>query len=318
MRKILGCAALLLCVVMSRAGCAADGGPVVVVTSLLPLYSIGSALAEGTAIDVRTVPDALPGMLQLPRALSRQNAESASQLRGADAVITLTSVWPDDPLFREARAQNIRIVHIDAARSLAKGGSSVMLMATPGSTMPRRIAPASGADSPYVWFSIANGIRMAEIIAADFERLAPADAGRIEKNLGGFSSELLALRAEYDAKFLSLADQPVFSLTERFVYLTNEFGIYIEGYFLEDDVRWESADYDKFSALLADRGIRHVLHHWEPNEAVNAAVTRGGAKLLVLDDEENSKGARPAKPDRRAYQMLLRTSLDVLYRALAG
>ncbi len=292
--------------------------PVVVATSLQPLFSITSALARETAIEVRAAPAALPGMQQLARAFTRQAAAIGGELERADAVVSIASVWPEDPLFREARARNIRVVHIDAARSLARGAASITLIARPVSNVPWRGAKAGQGDSPWAWFSPSNAIRMAEIIAADIKRLAPEDEARIEANLVAFTREIQALRAEYDAKFLTLDNPAIFALTDHFVYLTNEFGLFIEGYLVEDDVLWSPADFDGLAQFIEERGVRQVLHHWQPAEPVAAAITKAGASLLVLDDGENSNGAPAAKPDARLYQTILRADLEALFRALGG
>ena len=198
---------------------------------LQALYSIAAALAEGTAITVDPIPGVLPGMAQLPRALARANAATIRQLAAADAIVAISSIWPDDPLFREARARNIWVVGIDAARSLAKEAVNVAVIAQPVTDAPWRPASVASGGSPYAWFGPANGIRMAEIVATDLKRLAPDAAARIEANRAAFAAELQAIRAEYETKLLSVSDTHLYALTDRFVYLTNEFGIEVEGYF---------------------------------------------------------------------------------------
>ena len=180
-----------------------------------------------------------------------------------------------------------------------------------------RSASVASGGSPYAWFGPANGIRMAEIVATDLKRLAPDAAARIEANRAAFAAELQAIRAEYETKLLSVSDPHLYALTDRFVYLTNEFGIEVEGYFLEDDVRWTPDDFAGFSGFLKERGIKHVLHHWQPADPIAAAVAAAGAELLVLDDGENTIAPAAGKPDPRGYQKLLRADLDALYGALS-
>jgi ABC-type Zn uptake system ZnuABC Zn-binding protein ZnuA len=287
----------------------------VVLAGLLPLYAITFALAYGTAIDVRPVPAVLPGLAQLPRALARQNAATSALLQQADAVITVASLWPDDPLFRQARARNIRVVQIDAARSLAQGSASVMVAAQPASNAPWRPAGRAVGSAVHAWFSPANAMRMAEIIGADLQRLAPDDASRIAANQSRFSREMQALQAEFDARFQAIEHPVVFALTDRFIYLTNAFGIDVDGYFLEDDVKWTEADFAGLADHLATQGIRVVVHHWQPDAPVAAAIARGGARLLVLDDGESGAAAQP---DPRSYQAVLRADLEALYQALSA
>ncbi len=313
-RRALAALALLT-LVAGASQAARQPGPVTVVTALQPLYSIATALAQGTAITVKPVPATLPGMGQVTRILARANRTTDQTLEAADVVVAIASIWPEDPLFREARARNIWVVEIDAARPLGKGQASVALIAKPVTDVPWREAETGGGDSPYVWFSPANAIRMAEIVATDFKRLAPDGAAAIETNLAAFTREFLGLKAEYEAKFLKVADPRVLSLTDRFAYLTNEAGVFVDGYFLEDDVRWTDADYAGFTRLLREREITRVLHHWEPSEGIMAAIAAAGAKLVILNDGETEPA--PGAPDPRGYQTMLRANLETLHRGFA-
>ncbi len=294
---------------------------IVVFTSLQPLYSMAFALSKNTSIDVRTVPYNLPGMSQLSRAFTRLNAQAVQDLERADAVISIRSLWPEDPLYREARARNIRVVEIDAGRSLAKGSPSVMVISQPQSFVPWRKAgtPQSQKSSPYAWFSPSNGIRMADLIAADLKRLAPQDAERITANLKEFSSQLQALRAEFETRILEIEDPRLFALSDHFVYLTNEFGIEVSGYFLEEDVLWTPEDRAGLAAMLKAQSIKTILHHWQPSTEIESTILQSGGHLLVLDDGENSNGDSAAvKPDPMAYLTVLRSDLEALVSAFRG
>ena len=126
--------------------------------------------------------------------------------------------------------------------------------------------------------------------------------------------ELYATGVQEDIALL--ADAHLYALTDRFVYLTNEFGVFIDGYFLEDDVRWTPEDFANVTALLKDQGVRRVLHHWQPNDAVAAAVGAAGATLLLVADGENTIAPAAGPPDPDGYIKVLRTDLEALYRAL--
>ncbi len=316
--RALICAAILAASAFLPGASAGAAEPLRVVASLQPLYSIVSALAQGANIEAKAVPAALPGLAQLPRAMARLSAAEADVLGKADAVVSIPSIWPEDPSFREARARNIRIVQVDAARSLAKGAASVMLTQTPVSNVEWRVAAQDRLASPYVWFSLPNAIRMAEIVADDLKRLSPDDAARIETNLKSFTRDMQALRAEFDAKFLQLEDPQVFALTDRFVYLTNDLGLFISGYFLEDDLRWSPDDLAAFSSFLMARGVKRVIHHWRPSDEIVAEIARAGAQLVLLDDGEATSADGSAHPDPTRYQSILRRDLQALHDALSS
>lgn len=289
---------------------------VMVAASIEPLWSIVEALGRGTSIRAVAAPEKLAGMDQLDRAFVRQSAQIASTLAKVDAVVTLSSVWAEDPLYREARAANIRVVQIDASRALSKGSGNIMMMNAAVSDVPWRKAAPSSAISPYVWFSSGNVIRMASIIAADLVRLTPSDEDRINANLSALQREALALRAEYEGRLLEVADQPLFVLTDRFVYLFQEFGIFSEAALLDDDIRWTDQDIAGVQDLLRRRNVRVAVHHWRPDDRIVEAITKGGAELIVLDDGQHSDGSAAAPPRLDAWRLNLQNNLDALHRAL--
>ena len=287
-----------------------------VAAALQPTFSIASALAEGTEIEVRAVPASLPGMGGLDRAFKRPDATTVYGLQWADAVVTIGGVWPEDPLFTQARARNINVIEIDASRSLDVSGESVAQVATPQDSAPwRQPAPAATRGvSPYAWLSPTNGIRMAEIVAADFVRLSPEDEARIVANLAAFATRMQQLQASYEDRLLGAGGARIFALSDHFSYLTGAFGLFVEGSFTEQDVRWNEADFEGFRRVLVDQGITHVIHHWQPSEAIAQAIEAGGARLVVLDDGQ--KGAGAESPDPEGYQKTLRADLDALTQAL--
>jgi ABC-type Zn2+ transport system substrate-binding protein/surface adhesin len=300
--------------VFCLAGIAPASAGETVLAALQPLLSLTAALAEGTSIVVKGVPGAPPGMSRLQRALNRPDAVLDQQMKSASAVISIASVWPDDPLYREARGRNFRIVSIDAARALDKSGASVALVRQPVNTRPWRAEGDGSGTSPYVWLAPSNAIRMADIVTADLARLSPMDEAKLRANHSDVVRDLQALRAEYEKRLVQLDDTRVFALSDHFVYLTNEFGFDVEGYFLEDDVRWTDADLARLTKLLQEQGIKVVIHHWEPSEPIRRAIANGGARLVVLNDGDNPSTAQAGS---NAYRDVMRADLEALCNAIS-
>jgi ABC-type Zn uptake system ZnuABC Zn-binding protein ZnuA len=163
--------------------------------------------------------------------------------------------------------------------------------------------------------SPSNGARTADIVAQDLMRLAPADAPKIEANLVSYRRELLELKREYETKLAELADVTVYALGPGLVYLTTDLGIFVDGYFLKQDINWTDADLESFASYLEENDIRVVIHQWEPSEAIRAAIAKAGAQLVVLDlgDAGIVEDGRLAAD---GYTRLLRANLEALYRAL--
>ena len=313
--KPFGLVAFLAGLATASAGRAQDN-EVLVLTALPATYSISYALAEGTSIRVENVPERGRRMNALPNLLHQRADQFTEQFAEADAVVTMGKLWSEDPLFVAVRSANVRVVDIDATKpwSTTLEGISVALE-------PRQDVPWVEADqnerspSLFFWLSPANGARMAEIIANDFMRLAPEERPVLERNLTNVRRALLDLKLEYELNLAELADVTVFALASEFVYLTTDLGLYVDGYFLKQDIDWVDEDLSNFADYLRTNAIRVVIHKWEPDETIQAAIRDGGAELVVLDplDAGLVEDGRLA-PD--SYLRLLRTNLDTLYQAL--
>jgi ABC-type Zn uptake system ZnuABC Zn-binding protein ZnuA len=292
---------------------AQEEGPLVL-TSLQSTFSLASALAEGTSIRVENAPPGGSRMAGQERALFLENLDEL--FADADAVVTIARVWRADRLYQATRARNILVVPIDAARPWDEEAAPVGLRTEPCSHLAwTQDVQCTDEISPYVWLSISNGVRMAENIAADLERLAPDDAAAIQTNLASLVSELRALKSEYDIRFALLPDARVFSLAGEFEYLFGEMGIFVDGYFTKEDVRWTESDLEGFENYLKRNGGGVVVHKWEPAQPILDAIDRAGAKLVILDpaDPGLQTGDRL---DKDGYLSILRSDLDALLGAL--
>ena len=206
--------------------------------------------------------------------IARRMDSLAPTFAAATAVVTLTNALPGDPLYRFAREANIRIVDIEAAVPWSLDAPGVALADTPSSN----VAWGSDTDAPetavapYFWLSVSNSIRMGDLIARDLEALFPDSAATIGANLEALKRSLLDLRGDYQDRLIESGADVVFALTGDFVYLTNDMGLFVDGYFIKQDVRWTEADLAALTKHLRDNGIKVVLHKWQPSEAIQNAV----------------------------------------------
>jgi len=167
----------------------------------------------------------------------------------------------------------------------------------------------------YFWLSLSNGARMADLIADDLMRLAPSDAERIQQNLAAFRRNLLALKSHYEIQISKLEDTTLFALADEFVYLTTELGIYVDDYFIKQDIHWTSQDIEGFTQYLKTHGVKLVVHKWEPSAEIHAAIIAAGARLLVLRVGD-SPIVENGKIAPQGYQQILESNLESLYQAL--
>jgi ABC-type Zn uptake system ZnuABC Zn-binding protein ZnuA len=310
--------ALMLCWCALPAPAAEAQGPLVL-TGIQATYSLTSALVTGTGIRVQNVPaDGRQLSLQKDYFTRRSEALGA-QFRAAAAVVTLTNALPGDPLFRFARNANIRVVDIEAAIPWSLDAPGVALVDSPASTVAwgRNPDPPEGSTGPYFWLSLSNSIRMADIIASDLVALFPQSAPDIIRNLDVLKRSLLQMRGQYQDRLIDAGGDVVFALSGDFVYLTNDMGLLVDGYFIKQDVRWTASDLAGLTKHLREAKIRVVLHKWTPSEAIQKAVREGGAQLVVLDAGDPGLVVNDVLATD-GLQQILRKDLEAIVSGLKG
>lgn len=272
MRRVTLAALLLL----ATAPAARTAGAETVLAGHPVTAGLAQALTRGTAVTVEAVvPPAIPMGRQHSFLGGRGEARFAEAARKADAVLTLRSVWAEDPLYPLARRANIRLVEIDAARPIDG--------ALPG------IALRDGAAFP--WLGVANAGRMADILATDLRRLYPGSAAAIDANLATVKRGLLALSSKAVRSFAALPDPSVAALSDRFAMLAADFGLDLRKVWTHDDRDWTPERLAELTAVLKAERIPAVLHHRQPAPEIAKAVADGGARLIVLDSLESGPPA---------------------------
>jgi ABC-type Zn uptake system ZnuABC Zn-binding protein ZnuA len=321
MKRGGGVALALLVVLACAPACAQPAAPEAaptVLTGTQAAYSLGVALTSGTPVEVVNVPADGRQFSLLKDYIERRKGALAPTFEAATAAITLTNALPSDPLYRLSRDANIRIVDIEAAVPWSLDRPGVALAASPASnvTWGRDVDVAETATAPYFWLSVSNAIRMGDVIAHDLTALFPDSAARIAANLDDLKRSLLALRGEYQNRLIAGGDDAVFALTGDFVYLTNDLGLYVDGYFIKQDVRWTADDLANLTRHLKERGIKVVIHKWLPSEAIQSAVRAADAELVVLDaGDPGIVVDRALAPD--GLQQVLKNNLESVAAAFA-
>ncbi len=253
--------------------------PVKVLASLPITYGLADVLLKGTDVQLeRAAPANLPGTRQVSYFTGRGASALSTLAQDADAAIGLRSLWPDDPLYRVARRSNIRIVEVDAARPVDGGLPGIAVQ--PG---------ASDGLNSQPWQSSNNLGRMADVVAADLSRLAPGAKTKIDANLAALKQRLLKFSADSEARLAKADNLSVVSLSDHFAYLISSLNLEALSTDARPGAEWTPDALRKLTADLKDNDVGVVLHHRQPSEAVKAAVTAGGAQLLVL----NVDGADP-------------------------
>lgn len=269
---------LALAAILLAAPAAAQSEGPLVLTSVGPVFQAAGVLLDGTGVSVRNVPETPRPLDALPPFFARQRGQFAELFRQAEAVAGIGRIWPPDPLYPAAREANIRVVPIDASQPWSLDFSGVAVAES----------PITGNTAPWFWTAPSNYLRMLDILARDLSALFPEQAPTISANLSGERGYYLNLRADFETRLLEAADPAVYALAEEFVYLFRDLGIFVEGWFVKQDIDWTEEDYRNLTASLRENGTQVVVHKWEPSEEIRAAIAAAGARLVVLDMAETA------------------------------
>lgn len=244
-----------------------------VLTSIAPIFQLTQTLLNNTDIKVANIPERPRSMAAQASLFSRQAERYEQQFKAADAVITIGKIWPQDSLYTTARHANIRIVNIDASKPWSHITSGVAISSS----------PVTGEVSPYFWTSLSNTIRALNIIARDLQALYPDQADTITANLDQEKSYYLGLKASFETLFVNVLDPVIYALSDELTYFTSDLGIFVDDYFIKQDIDWTQEDLSKLTAKLIQSDIKVVLHKWQPSEEIQAAIAAADAQLLVLN-----------------------------------
>lgn len=266
----------LLLATSASAQPAADAPTVLV--SMAPVYELAEPLLAGTGVQLKLLPEEARSMQAQTTLFTRQADRFAEQFKGADAVITIGKLWSADPLYTAAREVNIRVINIDASKPWSHELDGVAVANS----------PATKTVSPYFWLSPANVIRMVDIIGSDLEKLYPDQAATIAANLLRVKNDYVKLKLDFEQRFTTVTDPVIYALTDEFIYLTSDLGVFVDDYFVKQDIDWKPEDYTALTQRLKDSGIKVVLHKWDPSAEIKQAITDGGARLVVLDNLETT------------------------------
>ena len=250
-----------------------------ILVAMAPIYQLTQGLLKDTDLDLQLLPES-PRSMEAQRTVFTRQAENYAEIfQAADVVISIGKIWPGDPFFTTARAFNVRVVNIDASKPWSHELDGIAVADS----------PVSHQLSPYFWLSSSNVIRVLEIVGHDLQQLYPADAATIKQNLAYEKASYVHLKNDFEQRFIEVADPLVFALADEFVYFTSDMGIFVDDYFVKQDIDWTPEDYSKLTTSIKNSGVKVVIHKWQPTAEIQQAITAGGATLVVLDTLETTE-----------------------------
>lgn len=275
----------------------ADDEAIDVLTGLPVTYFLASRLTQNTTFRVTPIFPASVGFDEQPLYLQEQEATLQPLFAQAELVLSLRQFVPQDVLYRWVRRHNPRAVELDAAFPF-----------DPSATAVRLQRDEAGAVLPYLWLSLQNLTRMAEIIAHDLQKWQPQQAETIRANLTTLRQALQALRAETSQQLLQAEAFEVIALGHDFAYLWQEFDLYVA-------VSWPEPLTNTVPAALRSRlqdaSAPVVVQRFEMSPALEAsfrAMQKPPVTFAPLD-------FFPHKPEPEFFFSQLRAQLGKLVQA---
>lgn len=127
------------------------------------------------------------------------------------------------PLLQAAR--NARVLPGSAGYLDLSG--TVPLLGVPDAPVTRAMGDVHAHGNPHYWLNPANGLRLAQAIAARLSALDGAHAAEYQANLTSFEQGLQARMTAWQAALAPLKGKPVIEYHDTFVYLADAFGLVI-------------------------------------------------------------------------------------------
>lgn len=269
-----------------------------VLTSIQSVYSIAQNITKNTDIEVYSIFDSDVSMDYGKSAFDNKDLD-LTVAKNAVAVIDVAKVWENDYLYEYARRQNIKIIEIDASYSFSGDDYSALSL----------LNYKNGERNPYVWMSLQNTIKMADIIAADLTRLFPKNEKVITTNLKKFTEELKDLENNYLRETLNAKSLSVTALTENLDYLFNELNIFA------NHVEFSQMTSENIDEIMKESGSKIIVSDkWLKKEVISEIEKKGG-RFIVLDTF-NIPRELNEKMDPDGYLKGMKENLDKLAKAL--
>jgi len=245
--------------------------PMIVATSIPALQSLAEELLRGTPI---TVVNPFGNELSIEEldGICKQYAEELDALSPrVTAVITMRSVIPSDLLFINMRHRNIRTVEIDCATPLS-----------PILTAVGKLTDDRGETLPFVWLSLSNAIRMAEVLQSDLSALFPKHAKAISANLTDFKLRANAMRNEIVSRFLEIENFSAVVLSNDFDYFLKDIDLFVLGSF-PPEYRWTAQQTEEFGNTISTGEVGLIVNRWETGNPAQAIMKEYGVNTAVLN-----------------------------------
>ena len=287
--------------------------PVLILTGLPATYFISTKLTQNTSFQVRSVFPAGIRMDDQISFLQEQELQLRPLFEQASIIISISKAWASDPLYGYSRRTNPRLVEIDASFPFDPMQAGVALAKRPINVLGKKnnSSVIKSQSSAYIWLSLVNVAKMAEIIAGDLQKWKPEDKKILQRNLATLKQDLFQLQAEFDQKFLEIEKLETITLAEEFIYLFLSTDIALQAYLGKEELRWNTLDFQQLQGQLQTTEVPVVVHKWLPNTKIIQLIQKHGAHLVPLETME----AMPPQSSEFNFLTIMRDNLQALHLA---
>ncbi len=242
----------------------------IVITALPALESILNALTENSTIEVvYPVPDDI-SLAEHDQYWEKNSHALDSLAKIVTAVVDIRSVTPEEILYLHIRKRNISVIEIDCATPLDEHISSVPLIKN------------DNEINTYIWLSISNIMKMAEIAAKDLSRLFPVDSIIILDNLQKVKKRYFSLKSDFESQFSVLERFEAVTMVHAFDYLLNDINLFVTHCFASDENEWTGEERRTFKEGVNSGEIHTLIHRWKPVGDIGTLCDKKGVSTAVL------------------------------------
>ncbi|TCK03684.1 metal ABC transporter solute-binding protein, Zn/Mn family [Marinobacterium mangrovicola] len=282
---------LLLALFSLNVSAAEQDEPLSVMVAHPALQAISERLVQQTGIQILPVQPAKLPPSRLRSYLGGRGEDRLAEVsQQADAVITLGSLWQQDPIYPFARRFNIRIAEIDATEPLdqALPGIARLRHEAPSAlyaTLGLEPMPANGEESA-PWLSPTALGSIADILVHDLARFSPADAQQLETNLAAFKRELIKTKSEADLELALAYNLTTLSLSPHFDYLASDLGLDLLASLYAAPNEWTVERLSQLADYIRDNDVAVVLVDHPLDEQGQQRLEEAGARVIQLNQLE--------------------------------
>jgi hypothetical protein len=259
-----------------------------VLTSLPVTYLLTSQLLQGTNLSVAYLPSP---RFSLNRHLSwfeSHQQEVAQKAESALAVVTIASIWPQDPLYPQVRQFNVRIVPIDAAQAISPRAQAVASLRNKEGTL-----------SPYVWLNPVNLTTMLNIISQDLQQIFPQHAQRIADNQSQSAAAITALMLANQQFLFDQEIESVVLLDPALLDFAAGYSLYVHGHLFKPELEWNEQDKKQLKQWIEQDPSAWIVATRAQSKQLKQILPQFSRYLLVDPIQRFDRGFELSSPWQR-------------------